>query len=442
MMVLVILALTVRLGAAAPTDSLDLRTALRLAREHSPVLVAADAEVRGTQAALGAARSERMPRLTSDLVYLRYQDPPTLLRGASAALAPLLEDNFLAGIHLSQPIYTGGRIPAARRAAESTHVAATARARLAATELDATVARSFDDVLLARALLDIADESVTVLEEAVRVAEEQGAAGTAARIDALRAETRLSSARADQRRARDLIEDARERLAAVLSMEPAVLPAVTGELTPADPAILDALIGPERTTGSHPALEALEAGAAARDAEAAIERSATRPTAGLQLGVYGTRPELLTGRHRWGAEMFAAVGVRWSPFDFGRTARRAEASIWEGTRLRAVADAVEDSLDVQQTLHRRGLERALRDVEESRANVVRAEEVLSLAERRYAEGVGIQLEVFEAQAELARIRGDLYRARHASRTAAIELRRAVGIPILDDPPGAVGGDAP
>lgn len=176
MMVLVILALTVRLAAAAPTDSLD----LRLAREHSPVLVAADAEVRGTEALLGAARSERTPRLTSEFVYLRYQDPPALPLGAPAALAPLLEDNFLAGIHLSQPIYTGGRIPAARRAAESTHMAAIARARVAATELDATVARSFDDVLLAGALLDIADESVAVLEEAVRGAGEQGAAGTAA----------------------------------------------------------------------------------------------------------------------------------------------------------------------------------------------------------------------------------------------------------------------
>jgi outer membrane protein TolC len=87
----------------------------------------------------------------------------------------------------------------------------------------------------------------------------------------------------------------------------------------------------------------------------------------------------------------------------------------------------------------RELERAAEDVRRGRENVARAERALQIAQERYAEGVGIQLEVLEAEADLTAARADLLRAIHAHRAAAIELRRAAGLPADARLPGADSG---
>jgi outer membrane protein TolC len=60
--------------------------------------------------------------------------------------------------------------------------------------------------------------------------------------------------------------------------------------------------------------------------------------------------------------------------------------------------------------------------------LARAERVPEMTEKRYAHGVGIQLDVLEAEAELRRARTALVGALHAHRFAGFELRRALGLP--------------
>ncbi len=73
------------------------------------------------------------------------------------------------------------------------------------------------------------------------------------------------------------------------------------------------------------------------------------------------------------------------------------------------------------------LERSAADVTAGTTNVERAERALQIARQRYGEGIGIQLEVLEAEADLTQARVDLLRAIHAHRSALIELRRAAGL---------------
>lgn len=438
-----LLAATVALqGPSALPDSLDRATALRLAREGSPMVEAVEAAVRTADAELAAARAERGPRLSADFLYLRYQDPPDVAFGAPTGFAPLLDDNLALRLHVGQAIYTGGRTRAAVRAAEAGREAATNRARAAVAEVDATVAKAFDDVLLARALVDVAEEGVGVLEEAVRVAQEQVESGAVARIDVLRAETRLSSARAERRAAGDRVMDAREALAAVLGLDEPSLPAVSGDLTAVDADSVGELRANVTRVGAHGALRAIAAAARAREAEARLARGARRPSVGLQLGVLSTRPELVTGRSEWGEELYAAVGVTWTFFDFGRSSSRASGFVADADRLRAVESGLKDSLRAAVRVEIRRLERSLLEFEDAQANVGRAEQVLELARERYREGIGIQLEVLEAQAELTRVRGELHRAAHAGRAAVVEVRRGFGRTLLGYPLEEAEGGRP
>lgn len=85
------------------------------------------------------------------------------------------------------------------------------------------------------------------------------------------------------------------------------------------------------------------------------------------------------------------------------------------------------------------MEQAASDVRDGRANVARAEQALVITQERYRDGVGIQLEVLEAQADLTRARADLLRAIHAHRGSLIELRRATGLPADAQLPGGEVG---
>lgn len=421
-------------GAARPAgaqqDSLDLAAALALARARSPVVSAANAAVESAEGRLGTARSNRWARLTADALYLRFQDPPRLAFGGVGALTPVPENGYFLQLGVHQPLYTGGRISSAVRAAEWGTRAAEATRLQTEVELTAAVAHAHDGVLLAQALLGVTEEGREVLDSATALARTRFSAGTVDRLDVLRAETRLASAEAEVRAARAGLASARERLAALIGLDPWTAPPVVGTLEPTalvlDSAAVLGLV--TRARHGRPDLDALDAASRGAEAGAATAQAALRPALALFLNGLVTRPELVTGRTEWSSNLYGGVVVRWPLFDFGAAAGQASAARAEAKRFRAEASQVANDAAASVLAQVRDLERARDDVGEGRENVTRAGRALALAQERYAEGVGIQLEVLEAESDLVRTRADLLRAIHAQRSAIIELRRVTGRP--------------
>ena len=421
-------------GAARPAgaqqDSLDLAAALAVARERSPVVSAANAAVESAEGRLGTARSNRWGRLTADALYLRFQDPPGLAFGGLGALAPVPENGYFLQLGIQQPLYTGGRISGAMRTAAWGTRAAEATRLQTEVELTAAVAHAHDGVLLAQALLRVAEDGRAVLDSAAAIARTRFAVGTADRLDVLRAETRLASAEAEARAARAGLASARDRLAALIGLDPLTAPPVAGTLEPTalvlDSAAVLGLVA--RARHGRPDLDALDAAARGAEAGAATARAALRPTLALFLNGLVTRPELVTGRTEWSSNLYGGLVVRWALFDFGAAAGQASAARAEAKRFRAEASQVANDAAAGVLAQVRDLTRSGEDVAEGRENVTRAGQALALAQERYAEGIGIQLEVLEAESDLVRARADLLRAIHTQRSAVVELRRVTGRP--------------
>lgn len=422
--------MSTRPAQAQRGDSLDLAGALALARQRSPVLAAAGAAQASADGRLGSARSNRWPRLTAEGLYLRFQDPPGVALGALGGFAPLAENSYFLQLGIQQPLYTGGRVSGAVRTAEWGSRAAAASRAQAEVELTAAVAHAHDAVLLAQALLGVAQEGEAVLDSATTVARDRLADGTASRLDVLRAQTRLALAQAEVRAARAGLASTREQLAALIGLDAAAAPPVAGRLEPAavtlDSAAVRALLDQARS--ARPDLESLEAGARAAEARAGTARASLRPAASV--GLYGlvTRPELVTARQDWTGKVYGTVVVRWPIFDFGAAAGEAAAAHADAERLRAEARGVADDASAGVLARVRDLARAAEDIVAGRENVERAERAVALAQARYEEGVGIQLDVLEAESDLVRTRADLLRAIHAQRSAIVELRRVTGRP--------------
>jgi outer membrane protein len=333
----------------------------------------------------------------------------------------------MARASVSQPLYTGGRVSAAMRAAEWGLRSARLVESDTEVQLTAAVAQAYDDVLLARALDAVTRRSIQVLEEAVRVAEEHYEAGSVAWLDVLRARTRLASARSGRRGTETAIATARERLAAIAGVDPERAPPVSGSLDYAGTEIDgEALL--ERARSARPDVRALRAAAGAERARARAATAERWPMVSLNATGLGTNPEILTGRDRWSWKLLAVLNVAWPIFDSGESAARARTANAAAERAEARATATVDAAAAAVRIALRELGRAEEDVRAGRENVERAEQALAISQERYADGVGIQLEVLEAEADLTRAGGDVLRAIHAHRVALIQLRRASGLP--------------
>ena len=426
----VVLATVAPAPAAAQSDSLDITAALALARAGSPVLVAEAARLRGAEGVSATARAARWPRLSADALYLRVQDPPGLALGPLGAITPIPQNGYVARLSFVQPLYAGGRITQAGRAAAFSERAAGLSREQADVELSAQVAHAHDAVLLARALLGVAEAAAAVLDSSATVARARFEGGAAARADVLRAETRVALAQSEVRAAQSVLAESADRLATAIGVDPASLPPVGGALAPAelssDTLASDVLVRAAR--GARPDVEALGALARAAESRARAAGGAVRPAVSAYASTLATRPELVTGRRRWGTELFGGVIVSWRVFDWGASAGEETTARAEARRAEAEAALVGDAAAASVLAQLRELRRAAGDIAAGRANVQRAERALAIARASYADGAAIQLEVLTAEADLTRVRSDLLRAVHAHRSAAVELRRAVGRP--------------
>jgi outer membrane protein len=424
------LALAASTPAQAQQGALTLEAALALARDRSPDVAGAAALARGAAGSLRIARSLGRPRVGIDAFHLHFDDAPTLLLGELGAVSPIPTSTSLVRVGVLQPIYTGGRVSALVQAAEWGERGAAAAWDQTDVEVSAAVAHGHDAALLAEALLAVAEEGVRVLRAAVEVAEEQYAAGVVARLDVLQAETRLVAAERELRAASDAVVHSREVLSVLIGLDPASAPAAAGKLEPVEVSFDSATVAELvlRASGRRPDLEALAAGARAADARSRAARAAVRPSASVYLGGLAMRPELLSDGEGWATNLVAGLLVTWPLFDFGGAAGEAEVARAEAGRLDAEARRRGQAAVVDLRAQLRNLARAELDIDAGHANVKRAERALGIARERYAEGVGIQLEVLATQSDLAGARAALLSAIHVQRGAAIELRRAAGLP--------------
>lgn len=422
---------------AQRADSLTLAEALAIARTTSPVLAAADAGIRQAQARELVARAAGRPRVLASGAWIRFQDPPVLALGPAGSYAPFLTNGYLLQLGVTQPLYTGGRVSQTVRAAEAASSAADAQRAATEVQLTAHVAHAHDDALLARAFREVAEAGAAVLRDAVRVAREHYDAGTVSRLDVLRAETRLSAAETRVREATDAVQTALERLAVSVGLDPMGARPVRGDLVLDESAEMQSIRALADMDTEPPDVEALRRGAAAWEAQARAAAAARRPAVSLYASAVTTRPELVTGRERWAAEWLAGLFVTWPFLDSGASGGASRAARAAADRATAEADQAMLRAKVEVRAHYRELERAARDAIAGRENVARAERALEIARDRYLDGIGIQLEVLEAETDLRSARIDLLRAIHAHRSALIELKRTAGL-VADAPFPAVG----
>lgn len=424
-------------GAHAPA-AITVEEAVAEALEANGSLRAARARARAAVAEADAAEAFLWPALAADAGWARTNDPVgvfgTKLRqgrfqqtdlALDALNAPAPVSDWTAGAGVEwrglDPAAWAGREAAVRGAdaaqwtLERTREATAFRARILYWE--AVRADGRLDAALA------AEEAARATEHLFRRRRDEGVLTDA---DLLQAEAEAARAGARVAGADQQMRDARERLAVFLGRDPTRAPAPADPaLLPAPPTAAGAAGAPAPPAGAGgaglPARSDLRARQAVVDASRARVRQARRaflPTVAAFAGLSSHAPEAFDGReHHWSG----GVQLSWPVFTgFARRARldqaRAGAEEAEATYEEALREA---RAEVEEA--RRAVGSAGEQVRATVAAVRAAEEAHRLVRRRFQEGLATPVDLLQAEARLAGLRGEAVDAAAAYRMALARL---------------------
>jgi len=404
---------------------LSLEDALKFALTHNKSLQSALREREVSRGKVIEAYSNVLPGVTATAGYTRLDELPGFdVGGQSVSIGDV--DNYSAGLEVKQPLFRGGGIPAAWRAARWYSLLANEQIRGAVQGVIYQVAHAYYDTLLAQHLYEVNRAAVESAKAHLRDVQIKRRQGVATDFDVLRAQVDVSLFEADMIQQRNRIHLAKTRLLRAVGVSQDSEVTLSDELTyrPMKPVLDEAV---RLAYQNRPDLYQAGLSVELQREALSIARSQYWPKVDAWFRQQWAKPEPHMSQVEWGDAWSAGISANWPLFDgLGREGR----VVQEKARLRQhevqLVDAEERALlEIRQAIL------SLRDAEEfvqsQRMNLERAKEALRLAEVQYQQGIADAVTVTEARAALTRAQGLYYQAVYGHTVARLNLQRAMGI---------------
>ncbi len=426
-----VLALMSLVAPAGTTVRLDVPSVVARALQVSEVTAAADFAVGAAKARCAAADAGLLPVVSaSGSASHRSGVPPYSLSlpWGSLELFPDIRETFASGLRLDYPLFTGGAISGARRAARHEVEVAMRRRDQARADvaLGATVA--YWEAVRARAGVVAAEAQERRALAVLRTTEALAAAGMATPADVAGARAQAASARVQVVTARSAEERALSALRSLLRLEGAMLELTDslGGPLPPPPDTLSVLQA--RALEGRPERHAAVARVRALRAHSRAARAGTWPrvSAVAQWDYARPNPRVMPPRDEWEESWSVGLLGSWVILDGGKT--RAEARALEASAQAAARELAELErgvlLEVEMARHDllSSLSAARAADEALTASVEREREV----RLRHGAGLASTTELLQAEADLSAAERLVIETRAGAQIASARLRRAVG----------------
>ncbi len=402
-----------------------LEDAIRLALDHSPRLLASLEMQAAGRGRVVEAYSMALPNLAVSGTYTRLDEAPPVFEITGGdppfRVGEGARDRYGIGLDITQPLYRGGAIPAAQRAARLYAYLGEEAVRGEVENTIHAVCRAYYGALLAGHLVEVEEMALESATAHLEAADARRSQGLARQYDVLRARVEVSNVEAA------LIERRHEKQKALsdllmsmgVSQKSAVV--LSSGLNGRDIATPSFEHAVGSAFGKRP--DILQAVIEADMYEEAVAEVRSRYFPHLNAFFhYGS--ELDDGA--WDDQWRAGLRLQWTIFD--GLARR-------GAMIQRKADLRRRKIMIRDTEQRviKEVADALAEIENADAmvrsqemNIQRAGEMERLIGEGYREGVNTGIELLDARAALTRARGLYYRALYRRAMAHLELRRATG----------------
>src|SRR5215467_4302793 len=402
---------------AAPTYTIE--EAVTLAQAQNPEIAIARKKVEAARGGFIEARSGFLPSLTSSGLYDKRQ---------TQSETSLRQEDYNAILKLEQNLYTGGAVTSQVAIAQLNIAKANYELQETITRVTMDVRIAFNELLLNRAKVRVRQDSVRVLDEELKNQQQSFTAGIVSNLNVQRAEVALANERPELFNAETQLKNSYLRLGDLFGTDihgRGETPSfeISGELQyqPNHPDLNDCL---GRADANRAVIKARQKDIQIEDQQYLLDRSALRPQVRAFSGyeVYSERDPDVGPEFNYGGVV--GINATWNIFDGfatkGRmqaTRARREAAVQAlAAARRSVASEVRSAFfDLQQ---------ANRVLESETKNLQNADEALDAARGNFAAGLGTQLDVLQAAADVTRTRTTRLSAIYLHNVALARLTHA------------------
>ena len=414
---------------AAPVAGSAMKTlaqCIEIALANRPNLEAAAAEVEGGEARVRQSFSGYLPQLNGAYASDRRKSSfasrtQSAGAGSSGVLSQSTISNFHSGaVTLSQTLFDFGQNLATIQAARARETSLRADADTQRKQVVYDVKQSYFDLLAARRLLAVAEETVESNRQQLAQARGRNEVGFAPRIDVTRSEVLLAQAELDLLAARNNANVAEQTLRNALGLD-----------GPLDFEIADESRRSRVTLGEASALAAAYENRSELQSLVALQRATEQEVAQHQ------REHLPTvsadASYGWSNSEFPlsdnwvfGANVNVPLFSGGLTAARVAESRAKLRVLRADERTLRQQIALEVRRALLDVTRFAQSIDVSSRAADQARENLALAEGRYETGVGNVIELTDAQVQRARAEAERVGALYDHQIAVAALEQAIG----------------
>jgi outer membrane protein TolC len=408
-------------------EVLTLERAIEIAMRQQPSLRQSRAQLEAAQGRVDLSRVARNPTIALSATAATHSSSSSNIAagtgtGFGGDFFSHAESTGLGGT-ASWTIYDFGQTAANIRAAELTADAAAASIGTTMLDVRTGVETTYLEAVARRRLVQVAEATVKSEDAHLDQAKRFVAAQAKDPIEVAQAQSRDANARSALAQAQSNEAIALGNLRSAIGwVEPTNSPTVSANWpTPseAEPPQLIALVDTARKR--RPEIVQLDKELQASEANLDAAHAERRPVLSANASTQWS-----PGTGDWSPEptWTAGLSLRWNLFDGGRSAADARIARANVQSSSAQRDALLVSLTSQLDSARSQIVANRANVQASTEAVVAARAQLQLAEARYRQGLGSQIELADAQTAVTTAEGNLVQAEFQLGTAWAQLRRA------------------
>lgn len=390
-------------GNQPPTCTLSLAQAQDYARQHSRDIAATRIQIDKATARIDEVLANYYPVVGAQLssAYLSNVSVLALPLGPQGQMVvvPLSSHaNYDAKLTLSQTLYSGGRVEFGRQMAELARAFQQDSLTLKGRNLAYDVHQAFNSVLLLQQLLDLTRQSRQLARDHLAVVETLYQSGFVSRYDMVRTTVQVDNITPQIARLENGIQMALEAFKLTIGMPLDQDVELQGKLEePADSVSEDAAL--DSALANRTELKMLAEGVRLTQLNRSMTKASYLPAVGAS-AIYDLERPAGIGGSGWGSNLTVALGLNYTLFDGMKTRAQLRQADYDLKTLALYGGLARDGIATQVKEAVTSIRTAQAAVAAARNSIGAAEEGVKLAEARYAEGHGTNLDVLDAQLAL------------------------------------------
>lgn len=336
-------------------------------------------------------------------------------------------------LQLTYPIYTGGQLEGAIKAADLGMDAAELGLELTKQQVKASTVSAYYKALQAQNQIKVAQDSVNTLTEHLKNVNAQYTVGTVAKSDVLSTQVQMANAEQNLITANNSYDVAIATLNNVMGIDTGTELNLTDKL---DYVTYEIPLESCESYAFENRPDILVADYKVEIAKAQVQqaRAGYLPSLGVTVSKSWMGEQGFSGadrdpRYASDNNWTAGLQLTWSIWDNNVTQAKVNEAEAEVTKAQAAADNTRLTGDLEVRTAYLNLKAAEKSISTTEVAVEKAQEDYKIAQVRYAAGVGTNLDVMDAEEKLTQAQNNYYNALYNFNASKADLDRAMGIMV-------------